>query len=94
MKFIPGSHLGPLLPHAPRSAGAYALQAKLPEDDALPVTCPLSVGGSDDSSSQDPSLLFWPQQHQRRPSCLDHADRVQGLAALGSSAQIELTLTA
>jgi ectoine hydroxylase-related dioxygenase (phytanoyl-CoA dioxygenase family) len=45
MKFIPGSHLGPLVPHAPRSAGAYALQAKLPED-ALPVTCPLSVGGA------------------------------------------------
>jgi hypothetical protein len=45
MHFVPGSHRGPFLAHAPRSAGAQALQAKLP-DDAVPVVCPLRVGGA------------------------------------------------
>jgi ectoine hydroxylase-related dioxygenase (phytanoyl-CoA dioxygenase family) len=45
MYFVPGSHLGPVLAHTPRSAGAHALQANLP-DDAVTVACPLRVGGA------------------------------------------------
>jgi hypothetical protein len=45
MQFVPGSHLGPVLTHAPRSAGAYALRANSAHL-AEPVTCPLAVGGA------------------------------------------------
>jgi len=45
MEFVPGSHLGRVLPHRPRSVHAHALQTRLPVD-ALPVACPLPVGGA------------------------------------------------
>jgi ectoine hydroxylase-related dioxygenase (phytanoyl-CoA dioxygenase family) len=45
MQFVPSSHVGPVLPHAPRSAGAHALKTNLPVD-AVPVACPLDVGGA------------------------------------------------
>jgi ectoine hydroxylase-related dioxygenase (phytanoyl-CoA dioxygenase family) len=45
MQFIPGSHLGPVLPHTPRSAGAYALQAQPPRG-TVAVACPLNSGSA------------------------------------------------
>ena len=45
MHFVPGSHLGRILPHAPRSAGSHALKTTLPVG-AMPVACPLDVGGA------------------------------------------------
>jgi len=45
MQFVPGSHLGPVLAHARRSAGGIALRTNLPAV-AEPVACPLDVGGA------------------------------------------------
>jgi Phytanoyl-CoA dioxygenase (PhyH) len=45
MQFVLASHLGPVLAHAPRSAGAHALKTNLPVG-AEPVACPLKVGGA------------------------------------------------
>jgi phytanoyl-CoA dioxygenase PhyH len=45
MQFVPRSHIGPILPHAPRSAKAHAIKASLPSN-ATPVACPLKVGGA------------------------------------------------
>jgi hypothetical protein len=45
MQFVPASHLGPVLAHAPRSRGAHALETNLPLD-AEPVACPLELGGA------------------------------------------------
>jgi hypothetical protein len=80
MQFIPGSHLGPVLTHAPRSAGAYALRANS-TDLAEPVTCPLAVGGGYCPSAEN-YPLHGSQQQRRCPSCVDCANPFQGLASL------------
>jgi Phytanoyl-CoA dioxygenase (PhyH) len=45
MQFVRGSHLGPVQAHAPRSAGAHALQTEMPPG-VVPVVCPLEAGGA------------------------------------------------
>jgi hypothetical protein len=45
MQFIPGSHLGPLLPHRLRDPRAHALEA-VGVDESAAVACPLPVGGA------------------------------------------------
>ena len=44
MHFVPRSHLGPILPHMPRSPAAHALKTDMPAN-TVPVACPLDVGG-------------------------------------------------
>jgi hypothetical protein len=45
MQFVPGSHEGRILPHAPRFTGSHALKTNLPVG-AMPIACPLDVGGA------------------------------------------------
>lgn len=45
MHFVPGSHLGPLVPHQRRGGRAHAMEAET-VDGALAVACPLPAGGA------------------------------------------------
>ena len=46
MRFIPGSHRGPVLPHALISAGAHGLRATAMPPDAREIACELPAGGA------------------------------------------------